>query len=425
MWIQKKEREDGTVKKRGITDFKAFPHVNSQIGEPPAITYETLDSTLESLRQHDLLCKADVAHAFNNFSLHPSNFYKFGVSPAPGIFYIFVTLVFGFTWSPFAFGRIATALWFILTTAAAIENLHLYVDDFWWHTSGPDKQARAVNSMSEFVSWCARLGIPLNPEKIVGPTKLLEILGIYICTATMTVYLSKKKVAKLKNLLRKWKSKRSATEKELQVLVGHLMTLARISHGSRTYTQRILAELKRFSPTSGPLVLSEAFGKDILWHLEAIESPRWKRVHQIVQNCDVPFHFKASTDACKIGIGAFFDGHRYQRHLTEDEKALSVNYWETLALVECCEHFGSMWTGKRILIRSDNTQTVTAVTTGRSSNEQIMTLLRKLDHLKVWFQFDLTCTHISGEDNFLADSLSRFQEERFLALVSQMSAALP
>ena len=77
-----------------------------------------------------------------------------------------------------------------------------------WTTNGNNKAGFA---------W---LGVPLAPDKIIGPTTCLVFLAILIDTITMTVSLPSEKLEELLQLLEFWKGHKKCTKRELLSLIG-------------------------------------------------------------------------------------------------------------------------------------------------------------------------------------------------------------
>lgn len=89
-------------------------------------------------------------------------------------------------------------------------------------------------------------------------------------------------------------------------------------------------------------------------------------------------------------------------------------------------HFmGSRWSGKRIRMWCDNKSVVASI---NSKSPRVMDLIRVITLQTLQYNFTFTATHIPGLDNSIADSLSRFQMDRFRTLVpsaSPTASAIP
>lgn len=128
------------------------------------------------------------------------------------------------------------------------------------------------------------------------------------------------------------------------------------------------------------------------------------------------------TDAAStIGYGGFFQGRWFHALWPPDmvnisNKRLSMAYMELYPIVVAAMLWGKLWTGKRILLHCDNTATVHIINKGRSKSSAIMLLMRRLTWCQATCNFMAYSVHIEGYRNNIADSLSRFQMQRFWSL---------
>lgn len=82
--------------------------------------------------------------------------------------------------------------------------------------------------------------------------------------------------------------------------------------------------------------------------------------------------------------------------------------WPVVAGIKC---WGKCWSGKYVLLHTDNTQVVSMIASGRSKNAQAVCLLRKLFWICVIYKIDLRAFYINTSDNVLADKLSRLSPD--------------
>lgn len=89
----------------------------------------------------------------------------------------------------------------------------------------------------------------------------------------------------------------------------------------------------------------------------------------------------------------------------------NINVLEMVPVYLAAHRYGALWVNSKVLLISDNTQVVGMINKGVSSNKFCMKLLRGLFWCSALFNFHLTATHISGEDNCVPDYLSRIPLE--------------
>ena len=82
----------------------------------------------------------------------------------------------------------------------------------------------------------------------------------------------------------------------------------------------------------------------------------------------------------------------------------------------CLSSMGQFFSNRRIQFFCDNESVVSIVNTKRSRIPRVMDLVRHLTLLTLRFNFFISAEHIEGKRNDIADSLSRFQMDRFREL---------
>lgn len=70
--------------------------------------------------------------------------------------------------------------------------------------------------------------------------------------------------------------------------------------------------------------------------------------------------------------------------------------------------WGRSWTGKKIVIYTDNNQVMFSINLNRSKNPTVREWLKEIFWASYVYNFHLTAKRISSSDNILADCLSRF-----------------
>lgn len=88
-------------------------------------------------------------------------------------------------------------------------------------------------------------------------------------------------------------------------------------------------------------------------------------------------------------------------------------FFELYPIVMACVLWGHNWNRKRILFHCDNMSTVDIISKGRSKVKSIMKLMRKLTFHAATHHFIIHAQHIPGINNNIADSLSRYQMQKF------------
>ena len=89
---------------------------------------------------------------------------------------------------------------------------------------------------------------------------------------------------------------------------------------------------------------------------------------------------------------------------------------ELFAIYCACATWDGEWSGKRIVIHSDNSPIIEAWQSGTSKSKPIMFFIRKIFFTAAQCQYSLSLKFVPGCSNKLADILSRFQMIQFRQL---------
>ena len=127
---------------------------------------------------------------------------------------------------------------------------------------------------------------------------------------------------------------------------------------------------------------------------------------------------KLVTDASStIGFGAVYKNSWIQGRWDVRASLLSIDVKELFAIVAAVLIWGTAWEGKRIVFIMDNLPITHVWQRGSSASKPIKFLTRKLHLVAAKFGFSISLKHIIGTTNTIADSLSRFQDQRFRLLM--------
>ena len=157
---------------------------------------------------------------------------------------------------------------------------------------------------------------------------------------------------------------------------------------------------------------------DIQWWCDFL--PRWN-----YRSISIPNPLKINstdirlfTDAAKtIGLGAIFGKMWIQARWPLQLVDADIDFKELFAIVAAVFTWGERWTGRRVVIVTDNKPITQIWDSGNTPSPKLMTLVRKLFLFAATHEFSISFKHILGQYNPVADALSRFQDDRFKSLV--------
>ena len=92
---------------------------------------------------------------------------------------------------------------------------------------------------------------------------------------------------------------------------------------------------------------------------------------------------------------------------------ISIEWQELFPIVIACAIWHPHFSEKRLQFWCDNETVVAIINSGHSKAPRIMDLVRYLVLLSMKHNFLIRAQHVPGVSNAIADSLSRFQVQRF------------
>lgn len=237
--IPKKNRPN---KWRLITDLSSPEgySVNDGIeGAWATLEYVSIDhlaQIIASVGRGAFLVKADIKEAYRIVPVHPDDQRLLGVSWDNRI-YIDTRLPFGLRSAPKIFNAIADALQWIIQSRGVPLLIH-YLDDYALVAS-----SKAVSQSHKEIleSTCRELDIPLEPCKLVGPSQVLEFLGIEVDTVRIQLRLPTEKMDRLNAAPAEVEGKKAITKRQLQSLVGILQHACKVIYPGRAFLRRLHA----------------------------------------------------------------------------------------------------------------------------------------------------------------------------------------
>ena len=114
-----------------------------------------------------LMAKFDIESAYRNIAINPSDCHLLGLKWRDA-YYIDLALPFGLRSAPAIFNSVAELVEWILVHNYGIEDLLHYLDDF--ILAAPANSVVCASNLQVAVAVVARLGLPLHPQKCLGPT---------------------------------------------------------------------------------------------------------------------------------------------------------------------------------------------------------------------------------------------------------------
>ena len=204
------------------------------------LTYPTVDDMVSVIKEKGrgcLLFKKDLKRAYRQFPVDPADIHLLGFHWRGKIF-VDRVLPMGLRTSAFVCQRVTNAITFILImNKFSILN---YLDDF----GGGDTPKRALEAFRTLGKLLQLCGLEEAPEKSCVPSTSMTFVGILFNTLTLTLEITPERLQEILSLVDSWQSKRSASLKDLQSLLGKLNFISQCVRPGRIFVSRLLNWLR-------------------------------------------------------------------------------------------------------------------------------------------------------------------------------------
>ena len=338
------------------------------------VRYTSFDDAVDLVRHLGKDCelgKMDIKHAFRLCPVSPFDWSLLGMY-WNGAFYIDTRLPFGSRSSPYIFNTFADALAWILIYVFSIPYLLHYLDDFFLIArSGLQRHMSVVQHAFQL------LGVPLAPNKVIGPTKCLTYLGIEIDSSAFMIRLPSEKFHELISELSSWRNRKSCTKRELLSCIGKLSFAAKVVKPGRMFLRRLITLSTSVTELNHHIYLNASARADIHWWLNFL--PSWNGISLIQEEPITADTLALYTDASgTLGFGAIFDLQWFSCPWPDHFLHHHINVKELFAVLAALFTWGNAWINKQIIFLSDNEAICQIWKTGSCKDEDIMFFLRHL-----------------------------------------------
>ena len=420
---------------RIITDCK-WPlgsSINNFMDDTVAtFSYKSVDDVIELLFPGAYMATVDISSAYRSISVHPDQwdyqglYWNLNGSP---VHLKDTRICFGLRNAPFLFTRVSN----FIVRCMARRGYHLvvnYVDDF---IVLGDSFESCQQAQLELISLLGSLGFQVSWKKCSSPSTITRYLGIDIDSVSMQLSLPEDKLVKLRAELFFFKNKICATKRQLQRLCGILSHCSKVIKGARTFSRRIVDLLKGLGDGNPRICLHAEFQKDMQW---------WRDFATIFNGvaCCISYNYGQGpvlfTDASQTGYGihiagdwqaGFFNSevtpefvydtvYDHQHWFNIDTSSNNINELELIPVYLAMLRMSSKVHDCHVVCYTDNTQVLSNINKGISTNKYAMSILRQVFLICVTRNIHLTARHIAGEDNVIADYLSRLHTAHSIEL---------
>ncbi len=405
--VPKSDNED----RRVIVDL-SWPHgtaVNdgiskdSYLNEPINLRYASIEEVCNMVLKAGrgaVIYKRDLKQAYRQIPVDPGDYQYLGYMWEDQMFFDTV-LAMGQRNAAMACSRTTKSVMY-LHEKDGFEGT-CYLDDL-IGVSSPEKGSEAFNSLGSLLE---DLGLQENTKKACPPSTVQTVLGVEIDTDELTISVTSERIRELMELCDKWNRKWKTTKNELQSLLGKLCFVTKCVRQSRVFLNRMLETL-RFMQQKKSVKLTSSFKKDVRWWMKFIDEFNGVSFipASIWSEPDVFF----ATDSCLHGCGGIAQYEYFHSSFPDyiKQQNLPIHQLELLAVLVGVRLWGARYAGCKIQIYCDNESAVTVINSSKTKDSFMASCLRELWLEVCCYQFELRAVHLPGEENRLADWLSRW-----------------
>lgn len=387
-----------------------------------SVSYASFDQAISMIQENGkgaLLCKMDLSSAFRLLPIHPSDFPLLGICFQEK-YYFDRCMPFGCSIACSSFEKFSSFLHWLVAQKSQNYNIIHYLDDFLFVGEQNTLQCSKLAEM--FMLTCSELGVPINDKKTEGPCTRLSFLGLGIDTIDKVIFIPDNKVAELRSKLSSITSSKKVTLKEMESLCGSLNFFAKAIPGSRAFNRRFYNTTIGIRKHYHLIKVTQAVKEDARIWLTFLDQYNGRSPFPELYWSDNET-LNLFTDSCgSYGGGAIFQNHWVVISWPESwgpDIRRDITFLELVPILVAMWIWADQFTAKKLLINTDNIALVDILNAKSSKSQRVMSLVRPLVLLCMKNNIQIKTRHIPGYQNSIADSISRFQWERFRSLAPQ------
>lgn len=359
------------------------------------------------------LCKTDISNAYRNLPLKPEDYHLFGFK-WNDLYYYDKCLPMGCASSCQIFERFSSSLHWVGQSYMPKGMIFHILDDF---LIVAQSAATCANYLHKFLSVCSEIGIPMAPEKTVGPVTCLTFLGIELDTVKQEARLPKDKLEKCLGIICDFLKRKKVTLQELQSLCGLLNFACSVIVAGKAFLRRLFELTRGLRKPHHRVKLTRGCKDDlIVWKtfLENFNGKCFFLDDRLISADMLQLYTDASGG---YGYGAVFKHHWFYGQWDENWFHNNITVKELYPIVLSVELWGHEMSNRSLCFNCDNDALVHVLNKHTSTEPNVMFLVRKLVLLALKFNIVCKAQHLPGKSNILSDALSRLQISKFKSLM--------
>ena len=229
-----------------------------------------------------------------------------------------------------------------------------------------------------FLMLCHYLGIPMAPEKTIGPSSAISFAGIELDSVQMEARLPPDRLAKCQDLISGFLKRRKVTLREIQSLTGLLNFACNVVVPGRPFLRRLIDLTLGIRIPHFLIRLNREVKEDLkVW--QQFLSGFNERSFFLSDDWANSHNLKFYTDASGvIGYGAVFGSHWCYGEWPVSWRHRNIAFLEFYPIVLSLHLWGHMIRDQRVSFFTDNEALVHVINKQTCGDKDLMFFVRKL-----------------------------------------------
>lgn len=354
------------------------------------------------IKKGDFMTSIDLKDAYLSVQVHKSS-QRYLRFQWEGKCYTFRGLPFGLNTAPRVFTKLTKPVVSFLRKRGV--RMIAYLDDFL--LLGSTKTESNTNT-SMAVQLLQSLGFTVNREKShLEPCQQITFLGFIINSETLTLSLPMEKVNKIIHKCQNTLAQPTVTAQEIASLLGSLESSRLAIHQAPLHFRHLQIQLINHLRNNAhdyetKLSLNHHAREEIRWWITNIAKVNGSPINPPAPDLVI------TSDASKMGWGAFCKGSATNGRWSNHEKNFHINFLELKAAFLALKAFMKYQHHKTVCLRMDNSTAVAHINNKGGTRSSLLVSLT----LEIWEwclqrEILISAQHLPGKDNCIADKESR------------------
>ena len=318
-----------------------------------SLSYTSVDAVVErilDLGKNALLAKLDIKQAYGMMvPVHPQDRLLLGMEWEDYV-YVDKALPFGLRSAPIIFTAVADALQWIMQKNG-VSYVDHYIDDF--VTAGKDGTDEYSRNFTINHKSCEATGTPVEPEKSIGLTTVIDFLGIELVMEVMEIRLLADKLARLVQSLNEWRGKKACHKRELLSIIGLLSHACKVIRPGRSFSRRLIDLSNKVSNLDYFVRFNQSARSDLEWWFQFAKQWNGKAMIYCRQK-ELSQGTLVSDASGSWGCGAFFRDKSFQLEWAGNLKNVHISVKELAPIAVAAAIWGPEWSTRSIEVKCDN-----------------------------------------------------------------------